>query len=136
MIRDSRLPGKFYFAQGDVPAPPRSLSRLCDQAYWRQAYEGPQRRAAKRLPVVVSKVALPLDDDFQPRGAGFAAITGDLSTAGLRLFSTRAVTTEFLAVELTPPAGQSIQVVLQVLRCKAVGRFYEIAGRLVARTGN
>jgi hypothetical protein len=76
---------------------------------------------------------MPLDDNFQPRGMNFAAITRDLSTAGLRLFSTRAAGSEFLAVEITPPSGQKIRVVLQVLRCKAIDRFYEIAGRLVAR---
>jgi len=79
---------------------------------------------------------MPLDCDFRPQGSPFAAITRDLSMAGLRLFSTRAANSDFLAVELTFPSGQNKQVVLEVYRCKAIGHFYEIAGQIVARTDN
>ena len=133
MIRDPRLPGKIQFDRRKLPAPPRSLVAYVTKLL-AEEYEGPQRRASRRLPVVVPVVALPLDDDFRPSGTTFAAITRDLSTTGLRLFSTRIASSKFLAVELTPSSGQSIQVVLQVLRCKAIGRFYEIAGPFVART--
>ena len=133
MIGDARLPGKIQFDRRTLPAPPRSLVAFVAKLL-AEEYEGPQRRASRRLPVVVPVVAMPLDDNFRPRGTTFAAITRDLSTTGISLISTRAAGSRFLAVELVTPAGQKIQVVLQVLRCNTISRFYEIAGQLVART--
>jgi hypothetical protein len=135
MIRDTRLPGKIQFDRGTLPDPPRSLVAFVTKLL-AEEYEGPQRRAFRRVPVVMPVVAMPLDDDFRPKGTTFAAIMRDLSTVGLCLFSTRAANSEFLAVEITPPSGRNMQVVLRVLRCRAIGRFYEIAGQLVARTGD
>lgn len=133
MTRDARTPGKIQFDWGTLPDPPRSLVAFVIKLL-AEEYDGPQRRASRRVPVVVPVAAMPLDDNLRPRGTSFAAITRDLSTAGLRLFSTRAASSQFLAVELAPPSGQNVQVVLQVLRCSAIGRFYEIAGQIVART--
>jgi hypothetical protein len=127
------LPDKIPFNRETLAAPPKSLVDFIGKLL-ADEYEGPQRRDSQRHAVVMPVAAMPVDDKFQPSGEPFAAITRDLSTAGLRLFSTRATNSEFLAVELTPPSGQTIQVVLKVLRCKAIGRFYEIAGQLIART--
>jgi hypothetical protein len=133
MSRSVQPPGTIQFDAATIPAPPRSLRAFVAKLLAGE-YQGRQRRAAKRLPVVVPVAAMPLDDSFRPKGEAFAAVTGDLSTAGMRMFSTRAASSEFLGVELTTRSGQNIQVVLQVLRCNAIGRFYEIAGQLVART--
>lgn len=135
MIRDARTPGKIHFDWETIPDPPRSLVAFVTKLLTEE-YDGPQRRASRRVPVVVPAAAMPLDDDLQPRGTSFAAITRDLSTTGLRLFATRAASSQFLAVELAPPSGQNVQVVLQVLRCNTIGRFYEIAGQIVARTND
>jgi hypothetical protein len=135
MIQGIQPSDKIQFDRNAVSDPPRSLVAFVTKLL-AEDYKGPQRRAFKRFPVILPVVAIPLDDKFQSRGMAFTAITGDISTAGLRLFSTRAASSKFLAVELTPNSGQDIQVVLQVLRCKLIGRFYEIAGYLVARTGD
>ncbi|MGO8691059.1 MAG: PilZ domain-containing protein [Thermoguttaceae bacterium] len=133
MSQDACLPGKIQFDRRTLPDPPPSLVAYVAELLATE-YEGPQRRGSRRLPVVVPVVAMPLDNNFRPMGTTFAAITRDLSTGGLRLFSTRAANSKFLAVELTSSSDENMQVVLEVLRCKAIGRFYEIAGKLVART--
>ncbi len=56
------------------------------------------------------------------------AVTRDISTTGLALISTRAASSRFLAVELACPSGETIQVVIRVIRCRPVRCFYEIAG--------
>ena len=132
MIQDAHLPGTIPFDREAISAPPRSLVAFVTKLL-AEEYEGPQRRDSPRFSVVMPVVAMPLGEDFRPQGTPFAAISRDLSTAGLCLFSTRAAGCAFLAVELAALSGQNIQVVLQVLRCNAVGRFYEIAGPIVAR---
>lgn len=135
MIQNTRLPDKIQFDKGTLPDPPRSLVAYVTKLL-AEEYGGLQRRGSRRFPVIVPVAAMPLDDEFRPKGTTFAAVTRDLSAAGLCLFSTRAANSEFLAVELTSSSDQTIQVVLQVLRCTAIGRFFEIAGQLVARTND
>jgi hypothetical protein len=134
MSGNVRLIGRIQFDRNTLPDPPRSLVAFVSKlAAAEEEYKGPQRRKSPRYRAVVPVVAMPLDCDFRPQGTPFAAITRDLSMAGLRLFSTRAANSELLAVELTFPSGQSKQVVLEVFRCKTIGHFYEIAGQIVAR---
>lgn len=125
-------PARVPLDRTTLPPPPESLL-TCAARLLAKETDAPQRRAAKRHAGVMSVAVMPLDDQFQPAGAAFMAMTRDLSTSGLRLVTDRAVDDKYLAVDLTLPPVPSIQVALEVIRCEPVGKYYEIAGPLVAR---
>ena len=96
-----QVPGKFPFDQSAPPDPPRSLKTFVAKLL-AEEYEGDQRRGCKRAPLVMPIAAMPLDGGFLPSGEAFTAIARDISTTGLRIFSTRAAGSKLLAVRLAP----------------------------------
>ena len=61
---------------------------------------------------------------------------GNISTGGICLLNDRAVHAAFLALELSAPGGDLIQVLVQVLRSRPRGGVYEIGGEFIARIAN
>ncbi|MFW6114246.1 MAG: PilZ domain-containing protein [bacterium] len=57
----------------------------------------------------------------------------NISTGGIALVHKRALKPKYLILELSPNDGVPIQMVLEVLRCRSVGRFFEIAGRFLMK---
>jgi hypothetical protein len=43
------------------------------------------------------------------------------------------VAERFLALELATPSGEKMRVLMQVLRCRPVGLFYEIGGEFISK---
>lgn len=101
-----------------------------------QYYAGPEQRTERRYAVSVPVSAIPVDDSFQKTGEPFMALTRDISTKGMSMYHTRRVSEKFLALELTDPANNRLRVVLEVLRCRPDGLFYEIAGRFATKISN
>jgi hypothetical protein len=54
----------------------------------------------------------------------------------MSMYHTRRVSEKLLALELTDPANNRLRVVLEVLRCRPDGLFYEIAGRFATKISN
>jgi hypothetical protein len=104
----------------------KNLTRGC------QAEPDCERRRHKRYKLHCSVAVLPLDDDFRPAGPQFLAVCRDLSASGMALFHTRAIREKYLLVELQRPQSDPARLIMQVTRCRAVVRFYEIAGPLAA----
>lgn len=82
-----------------------------------------------RMPVA----AVPVDDDLQRIGEPFVAVSRDLSGKGIAIYHTRRISQRYLALELSTPSDEKLHVLLQVLRCRPVGLFYEIAGNFVSK---
>ena len=61
------------------------------------------------------------------------ALSRDISTGGMSLIHTEEVQDKLLVVELPITPGQKTQVVLEVLRCRSIGQFYEVGGRFVSK---
>jgi hypothetical protein len=91
------------------------------------------RRQQKRFAVALRAIAIPVDQHVSPVDEAFTAMTLNISQSGLALIHTRAVNHRYLLIELDDP--QQTQVVLEVIRSRHVGRFYDIAGRFVTRLG-
>ena len=49
------------------------------------------------------------------------------------MFNTQAVDSSFLVLELTDPDGPKLKAVMEVLRCRPIGRFCEITGEFVTK---
>lgn len=116
----------------NVPHTPWALAAVAAKPP-NEDYEGASRRSLTRVPVAANVILVPLDDDYVPNAGCFGAVTRDVSTSGMRLLATRAVQCRFIQVEFSQAGKERIRVVLQVLRCNTLGRFYEIAGQFIAR---
>lgn len=92
------------------------------------------RRTQKRFAVTIRATAVPVDERVSPLDEAFTAMTLNISQSGLALLHTRAVNHRYLLVELDDP--QKTQVLLEVIRSRHVGRFYDVAGRFVMRLGS
>ena len=97
-------------------------------------YVGDDRRTTQRRAVTVPVTVIPVNQDLEPTGEAFMAISRDISTDGMSFIHTRNVNDEYLALELVSrDGGDEMQVLMKVLRCETVGRFYEVAGRFVKK---
>ena len=93
-----------------------------------------ENRSEPRYRVALKVAAQPIDARLQPVGQGFYAVTRDISSRGIALFHTEAVPTPYIALEFQDPqTGQQLQAVLEVLRCRPLGPFHEIAGQFVTK---
>jgi hypothetical protein len=126
-------PAQIDFNRDGLVHPPEAIATFV--AHLTNQKAATERRASNRHRLAAPVAAVPVDDDFRPVGQPFMATTRDVSTSGLALIHTRAVDAQYLAVELPAVAGKTMQVVMQVLRCRPLGRFYEIAGPFIVRLG-
>lgn len=105
----------------------RFVAKVAGQ-YRRPANE---RRAEPRYRMITPAVVQPMDDNFQLQGEAHGAITRDLSAHGVGILDVQPVRTPFVALELTAPDGERLQTIVEVLRCRRIGGFYDIGGRFM-----
>ncbi len=124
----------FQCPSSDLVHPPEEIAEFVQRLVSRLVhYRGKERRTARRHRVAIPVLAVPLDDDLQPAGDSFAAVTRDISSRGLALYHNRAVESPYLAVELADHEGQKLEAAVEVLRCEPVDSFYEIGGKFVTK---
>jgi hypothetical protein len=112
--------------------PPENVQRLAKMLAWDDAKWADRRqhpRHAISLPVIV----LPLATDFRVNGDAVTMTTANISLGGAALLHTRFVDAPYLAIDFTTAGVDKMQVVLQVLRCRASGPVYEIGGKFISR---
>jgi hypothetical protein len=108
----------------------RLIQRLIEEGLY---YDGPDRRSEKRHVVAIPVRAMPLDGNLRPAGAGFIATARDISRRGIAVIHSQVLTCPLLAVELADFDGRQIQAAVEVLRCRPVGPYFEIAGTFVTK---
>jgi hypothetical protein len=95
-------------------------------------YPGPERRQSLRYPITMPVKATALNDEQRPSGEAFLAVTRDISVGGLCMYHLQPVTARFLQLEITSHSSdEELHVVMEVVRCRQTGPFFEIAGRFV-----
>jgi hypothetical protein len=92
-----------------------------------------EQRAYPRHPICVSIEAIPFDSQGHQAGKAFTAVTKDISATGLCFLHHAAILDRYLLVRFPRSDRYPSQwIVLEVLRRRAVGPLWEIAGRSVA----
>ncbi|HTQ37617.1 MAG TPA: PilZ domain-containing protein [Pirellulales bacterium] len=96
-------------------------------------FPGSERRTSLRYPVTMPVRATPLDERQVPNGEAFLGVTRDISVGGLCMYHLESVESRYLQLELTGNTvnEERLNVVLEVVRCRQTGPFFEIAGRFV-----
>ncbi len=125
-------PAELVFDRKKLVHPPEAIARFVKKAVgaMKPDYE---RRGVPRYPLVVPAIALPMNKRLRPIDDPFATLTRNISKSGLSLVHTRAVQAELLAVELRDLQGETMQLVMRLLRCRSINRFYELAGAFLVR---
>lgn len=95
---------------------------------------GKEKRRFQRLAVCKPVYVMPLSENMETDGAAFEGVVRDISSGGIALFHDRLFQHKFMMVELGREANSKrIQMAVEVLRCRPMNRFCEVAGRFVAR---
>ena len=94
-------------------------------------YRGPERRRCPRYPLAVSVSAIPLENQLQPAGSPFNALTRDLSASGLSMISDTRCEAKYLSLLLVNSPSDYLDVVIRVVRFRVVGPMYEYAGPFI-----
>lgn len=97
------------------------------------AVKGTEKRSAPRYPVVAPVPTQPLTDTLEPEGPPFMTASRNLSTSGICLLHDRTLTAKLLVLELSPPDGERIQVLVHLLRCRQRGPYHDLAGEFLTR---
>lgn len=128
----------FEFAAQDLEHPVEEIVGFVDHLIAQtlggdRFLAGHDRRCEKRYRLALSVVARPINEDLEPTGKAFMAVTKDISAHGISLFHREPVESKLLALRLTDQEGQGMTGVMEVLRCRPVDEVFEIAGKFVAR---
>lgn len=124
----------FAFGPQSLARPPQAIAAFVERLIRHSKYyDGPDSRSEPRYAVRMPVAAVPVDDDLQKIGEPFVAVSRDLSGRGIAIYHTRRISQRYLALELSTPSEEKLHVLLQVLRCRPVGLFYEIAGKFVSK---
>ena len=95
------------------------------------SYQGQEQRCEPRHSTALRAVVVPLNEQGEASGQPFVCLTNNISASGLSLLHTSAVSEPLLEVELDDPGLGQLRGTLEVLRCRAVGDCFEIAGRFL-----
>lgn len=126
--------GFFSLGPENLAPPPQAVANFIERAVRNSKYyDGPDIRSERRRAVSLRVAAVPVDEHLNKIGEGFIAATRDISSGGIAIYHTRGTSDRYLALELSAPSGEKLHLLLEVLRCRPAGLFYEIAGRFVSK---
>ena len=118
----------------DVPPASKELRQFVEQYLRADHPKRPvDRRREFRCVVAIPVLTLPLNDRFEPVSTPFESVLRDISTSGAALLHTDPFTLKHVLFQVDVPRGKPIQLVMEVLRCERIDRFFDIAGKLLAR---
>lgn len=118
------------------PAPPQPPTELVSfvERHIRDVgvYRGAERRSDRRCLMVVPVTAQPLDDQLSAVGRPFVAVTRDISPTGIGLVHSAPIDETLLALQMFL-ADEEVNLVVEVVWCRALGPFYYFGGDFVAK---
>ncbi len=116
-------------AQPKALLPPEAIGDLLGRLV--DSYKGPERRTNERQRVAIGVSVQPVDEQFNPMGPSFIAVTRNVSVGGMSMMHTSAVSAPFMIVEMPATAEERVRTRLQVLRCHRIEGFFEITGQFI-----
>ena len=96
-------------------------------------YQGPEHRGHQRRPLCAALRAVEVDDKYQPRGEEFTLLVRDISSGGISFVDSKPLDANLIAVELRLDSADPLHMVVQIVRCRSIDRYYDIGGKFVAR---
>jgi hypothetical protein len=105
-------------SQDELPRPNCSKLQFDEFLNDISAAESPshERRAEKRYDYFTMVMVTPLDNDLQPSGGPFPALTRNISASGIGLVHSRPIHGPFVKFDL-PHRDTTLRVIVKILRC-------------------
>jgi CheY-like chemotaxis protein len=124
----------FQTAHDTLSEPPQAMLNFLERNF-EEPGAGGDRRKTDRVSLLATVVAVPVTKQFEPCGEAFKAAARDVSQGGMSMLHTRAISSEYVALRWQSLASKNsfIKVVMQLIRCRPMGPFYELAGQFVMR---
>ena len=91
------------------------------------------RRKTPRTPLIAPCCIVPIDSHLKPNGKLYTGVTTDISTTGLGLLCTEFIDPQLLLVGVSIPSVQSLQFIVDVVRCDNVNDYFKIGAKLVQK---
>jgi len=126
-------PEKYQFDHRRLADPPQTVAQFV--ASLDTSADEADQRAAERHAVCRAAPVLPLDDNLHPAGSAFTSLVRDISKSGISLIHTEPVDAPHVVVELPMANGTKVQLVVQVLRRRSIGPYFEVGGRFITKVG-
>lgn len=119
-------------AHEELAEPPQAMLNFLERTFADPGAAGDRRRG-ERVSLLATVAALPVDGEFNPAGEAFRAAARDISSGGISLLHTRAVSSECMALRWQTLNSKTtfITAAIQLTRCRPMGPFYELAGQFV-----
>ena len=92
-----------------------------------------EQRRVQRMELGIPVLAKPVDSNHKTIGPCVEMYARNISAGGLGVIFTRAIRDRYLAVQLTTKNGDSLKMIAEVIRCRPMGRFYDIGLKFIAR---
>ena len=92
-----------------------------------------ENRSSERFPAAMEVVCIPFDSEHNQCGVPVIALSRNVSVGGISLVYTRPIPADFLMVTLDNGKTDPLNMVVEVLRCRRLGRFFEIAGKFTSK---
>ena len=103
------------------------VRRLVDSYCPNDGERRAEPRVALRIPIVMQL----LDENFQPIGDTFDAVTKDISTGGIRVLHMAPLNARFFQVDAVSQKGEHMSLLAEVKHCTPIGDHHEIGARFV-----
>ena len=95
------------------------------------SFDGNERRRHARFVVAIPSFVRCLNENQEPEGKSFHAVTRDISIGGIALIHSQPVTSRFIWVSLLESNRDAFDVTVEVVRCQPLGPYFDIGGRFV-----
>ncbi len=95
--------------------------------------EPTEKRTSPREQLCLAAAAMPMDEQRQAKGVAFMVLVQNISSGGIAFCHAQPIKEPYVALELWAADGSRMKVMVRVLRTRAVGHFYEIAGEFVTQ---
>ncbi len=134
MSRNS-LATMINFLAADLDQPTPKMVQFVNALVEADAGSDSDQRSRQRFHMASAVPALCLNEDDIPVGEAFLIMTRNISTNGISLVHTDPIETRKLAIQLVGASDETIQLILEVVRCRPIDEYYDIGGRLLGRVG-
>jgi hypothetical protein len=129
-------PEPVIFDRSQIPPPSQELLEAARQLRPIPDQEFRDKRRSSRYSVTMVIPTQPFDTSLRPAERPCMLFARNISTGGICLLNDRAMRAAFLALELSAPGGDLIQVLVQVLRSRPRGSVHEIGGEFITKMAN
>jgi hypothetical protein len=129
-------PEPVIFDRAQIPPPSPNLLEATRQLRPIPDQEFRDKRRSSRYAVTMVIPTQALDNMLRPIERPCMLFARNISTGGICLLNDRSMRAAFLALELSAPGGDLIQVLVQVLRSRPRGSVHEIGGEFVTKMAN